>query len=168
MKDRRGLDEFDAAFPELYRAAFDAARRITGDRQAAEDAAIEASYRAAVRWTRIRDFATPWTIRVAANLAIDGSVRGRRRSRAGAPGPRATDPVDPEIRVDLVDALRRLPVRQREVVVLRYLADLSERDTAALLGIAPGSVKSHASRGLAALRAQLATAPTAAPPGGAP
>jgi RNA polymerase sigma-70 factor (sigma-E family) len=52
-------------------------------------------------------------------------------------------------------AVRRLPRAQREVVVLRYWAQLSEAQIAAVLGISKGTVKSHASRGLAALRASL-------------
>lgn len=55
-------------------------------------------------------------------------------------------------RVALISALRALPHRQREVLVLRYYADLSEADIAATLGISQGAVKSHASRGIAALR----------------
>ncbi|HET9499342.1 MAG TPA: SigE family RNA polymerase sigma factor [Marmoricola sp.] len=55
----------------------------------------------------------------------------------------------------VLDALAVLPVRQREVLVLRYFLDLSEREIAETLGIAPGSVKSHASRATAALRARL-------------
>ena len=54
-----------------------------------------------------------------------------------------------------VDALRRLPERQREVVVLRHLADLPEVDVAASLGISVGSVKTHLSRGVARLRSEL-------------
>ena len=57
---------------------------------------------------------------------------------------------------DLVlDALRGLPERQREVVALRYYLDLSEADIATTLGISRGAVKSHASRGLAALKTTL-------------
>jgi RNA polymerase sigma factor (sigma-70 family) len=59
-------------------------------------------------------------------------------------------------RMDLTRALRRLPRRQRQVVVLRYLADWSEIDVAGELGCSTGAVKSHASRGLAALRRHLA------------
>ncbi len=60
-------------------------------------------------------------------------------------------------RVDLAQALRRLPTRQRQVVVLRYLADWSEADVAAELGTSLGTVKRHASRGLAAMRQSLGT-----------
>jgi RNA polymerase sigma-70 factor (sigma-E family) len=54
-----------------------------------------------------------------------------------------------------LDAVRRLPRRQREVIVLRYWAGLSERDIAHALGIAPGSVKANASRAMAALQTIL-------------
>jgi RNA polymerase sigma-70 factor (sigma-E family) len=59
-------------------------------------------------------------------------------------------------RAVVLDALRRLPQRQREVLALRYYLDLSEADIADALGISRGAVKSHASRGVAALRAVLA------------
>lgn len=55
----------------------------------------------------------------------------------------------------LLDALRSLPVRQRAVVVLRFWDDLSVQDTAAAPDISEGTVKSHSSRGLAALRLTL-------------
>jgi RNA polymerase sigma-70 factor (sigma-E family) len=55
----------------------------------------------------------------------------------------------------VVAALRRLPTRQREVLVLRYYADLSEADIAETLGVSRGAVKSHAARGVAALRTSL-------------
>jgi RNA polymerase sigma-70 factor (sigma-E family) len=53
-------------------------------------------------------------------------------------------------------ALRKLPDRQREALVLRYYGDLSEAQIAAAMGISQGAVKSHASRGMAALRTALA------------
>ena len=55
----------------------------------------------------------------------------------------------------IVAVLRTLPDRQREAVVLRYYADLSEADTAAAMGISRGAVKSHTARGVAALRRHL-------------
>jgi RNA polymerase sigma-70 factor (sigma-E family) len=57
-----------------------------------------------------------------------------------------------EARATVMAALERLPTRQREVLVLRYYGDLSENDIAHVLGISRGAVKSHASRGVAALR----------------
>lgn len=56
---------------------------------------------------------------------------------------------------EVVAALRRLPERQREVLVLRYYADLSEAQIAEAIGISRGAVKSHASRGMSALRTSL-------------
>lgn len=58
----------------------------------------------------------------------------------------------------LLTALRRLPVRQREVIVLRVFLDLDIDTTARHLGIAPGTVRAHLSRGMAALSGQLAPA----------
>ena len=55
----------------------------------------------------------------------------------------------------VLDAVRALPRRQREVLALRYYLDLSEREIAETLGISPGAVKSHASRGAEALRRSL-------------
>jgi RNA polymerase sigma factor (sigma-70 family) len=58
-------------------------------------------------------------------------------------------------RDEVMAALRRLPHRQREVLVLRYYGDLSEAQIAEAMGISTGAVKSHASRGVAALRQTL-------------
>ncbi len=63
--------------------------------------------------------------------------------------------LDVRRRRSVIDALARLPRRQREVLVLRYYLDLSEREIAETLGISAGAVKSHASRGAAALRQNL-------------
>jgi RNA polymerase sigma factor (sigma-70 family) len=60
-----------------------------------------------------------------------------------------------ERRTQVLDALRELPDRQREVIVLRYYLDLSEAQIAETLGISRGAVKSHASRGAASLRQVL-------------
>ncbi len=151
---------FEQAFDALYRLAYRVAYRILGDRQEAEDVAQEALARASLRWSRLHDRPEGWVSRVASNLAIDAYRRRRRRP------PYPTGPlgvVDARLgeRGDLVAALRRLPRRQREVVVLRYLADLPEADVARALGCSVGSVKSHGSRGLASLRRQLGGPPSA-------
>jgi RNA polymerase sigma-70 factor (sigma-E family) len=62
-----------------------------------------------------------------------------------------------ERRDRVLDAMRALPARQREVLALRYYLDLSEAEIAATLRISRGAVKSHASRGVAALRDQIGT-----------
>ncbi len=147
---------FEPAFADLHRLAYRVAFRILGDRGDAEDVAQEALARAVVRWGRLAGRPQGWVSRVAANLAID---RYRRRRRP-LPPPGVLAAVDPYLgeRIDLTRALAGLPRRQREVVVLRYLADWSEADVAAELGCSVGAVKSHGSRGLAALRRRLSVA----------
>jgi RNA polymerase sigma-70 factor (sigma-E family) len=63
--------------------------------------------------------------------------------------------VDIDRYADVLAAVRTLPGRQREVLVLRYYLDLSEAQTAQVMGISPGAVKSHTARALAALRRVL-------------
>jgi RNA polymerase sigma-70 factor (sigma-E family) len=154
LMEARLPDGFDLAFEGLYRLAYRVAFRILGDRGDAEDVAQEALARASVRWSRLQDRPEGWVTRVASNLAID---RYRRRRR---PTPQMIGPVglvDPYLgeRGDLVAALRRLPRRQREAVVLRYLADLSEAQVALEMGCSVGAVKSHGARGLSSMRRHL-------------
>jgi RNA polymerase sigma-70 factor (ECF subfamily) len=118
----------------------------------AEELAAEALTRLFVRWPmmRHRPYVDPWVLRVATNLAI-GEVR--KRNRTGPPV-RETGHADDAVvlRLALSEALVRLPRRQREVVVLRYVLDESEAQVAHYLRISPGSVKTHAHRGLTSLR----------------
>ncbi|MEV5747309.1 SigE family RNA polymerase sigma factor [Actinoallomurus sp. NPDC052308] len=135
------------------------------DRHLAEDLLQTTYERVARRWTRIlRGGHQPeaYARKVLVNLAID---HHRRRKR------RADLPVGGTIDVDrltgareaydatgtpLDDVLAALPVKQRAVVVLRYWCDLSEQEIADALGISRGTVKSHTSRAMTALRRQLA------------
>ena len=148
--------DFDEMFPDLFRAAYRVAYRLLGSREDAADCAQEACARACVRWDKLARSGSPlpWVIRVSGNAAID---RWRRqRTAAATPAGRDEAQAGPDAdRVDLRRALDGLSRRQREVVVLRYLADVSEAETAILLGCSIGSVKTHAARGLAALRTAL-------------
>ena len=129
---------------------------MLGRRGESEDVAQETLARAFVHWRKVRGYAEAWVVRVAGNLAIDSwrrTNRGRPRRHhrppdGSAPGPNGQ-------RVDLHRALETLSRRQREVIVLRFLADLPEADVARALGCSVGSVKQHASRGLAALRTTM-------------
>jgi RNA polymerase sigma factor (sigma-70 family) len=128
---------------------------MVGSREDARDIAQEAMARAFSHWRRASRYPEAWVSRVTANLAIDllrrgGRVRPLRLETADDHGPLVAQ------RLELVRALQGLPRRQREVVVMRYLADLPEALVATELGCSPGSVKQHASRGLAALRLALA------------
>ena len=146
--------DFETAFGELASVAYRVGYRLLGDRPAAEDVAQEALARALVDWRRVRDHATPWVVRVATNLALD-RLRARGRVESGPAREHAVDDATSSavLRVTLARQLASLPRRQRDVVALRYLADLSEADVAQVLGVSTGSVKRHAHRGLAALRA---------------
>jgi RNA polymerase sigma-70 factor (sigma-E family) len=147
---------FEEAFEDLYVRAYGVAYQLLGRRSESEDVAQETLARAFVRWRRIRGYAEAWVVRVAGNLAIDAWRRRQRvdtepvaeRQGATAPGPDGQ-------RVDLHRALDALSRRQREVIVLRFLADLPEADVAKALGCSVGTVKQHASRGLATLRASM-------------
>lgn len=149
-------ERFDELFRDLYVPAFLVARRILGDEQESEDAACEALARTAASWRRIRDlpYQRAWVLRVTANVAID--VLRRRRPMVDVvdfdPGVTGANPDD---RLALARALARLPRRQREVVVLRYLADLTESQVADQLSISQSSVKEHCRRGLEAMRQGL-------------
>jgi RNA polymerase sigma-70 factor (sigma-E family) len=148
---------FEEQFDDLYARAYGVAYQLLGSRSEAEDVAQETLARAFVHWRKVRGYAEPWVVRVAGNLAIDAWRRTRRVDTvadgrvARARGADATPGPDPQ-RIDLHRALRQLSRRQREVLVLRFLADLPEADVARALGCSVGSVKQHASRGLAALR----------------
>lgn len=143
------MRQFSDEFPRLFRVAYSVSYRVLGSRTEAEDVAQEALIRAYARWRRVEPHADAWISRVSTNLAID---RFRRLRARPSPASEQEPSQFADERMDLVRALRALPKRQREVVAMRYLADLSEADVAAALGIAAGTVKAHAARGLAALR----------------
>ena len=146
---------FDERAPVLAPLAYRVCFRILGDRQEAQDLTQEALARAYARWPRVAHFDEAWVTRVATNLAL-GEARKRSRPRHAVEtvGPAPLDAVVTQ-RAELVEVLAGLSKRQREVVALRYLADLPEAQVAAALGCSIGTVKQHASRGLAALRLAL-------------
>jgi RNA polymerase sigma-70 factor (sigma-E family) len=156
----RASDDFDdfvaANVDDLLRTAY----LIVWDEPEAEDLVQECLLRVARRWPRVRSMDQPraYARRILINLATDGA-RGRARRRVELdprPDGGAERSVDPlaalETHAELVEALGRLPPRQRAVLVLRYFHDLTEVQAAEVLGCPPGTVKSNASRGLARLR----------------
>jgi RNA polymerase sigma factor (sigma-70 family) len=167
--------EFDERAGALGALAYRVGFRILGDRHDAQDLTQEALARAYARWSRIGPYDEAWITRVATNLAL-GVIRAQQRAarRRPDPAPPAAEPgAVVAQRRELVALLQELPRRQREVVALRYLADLPEAEVAAALGLSVGTVKQHASRGLAALWAALAIdastpSPAPVPPGGTP
>jgi RNA polymerase sigma-70 factor (sigma-E family) len=154
---RRGsdFDEFVvAAAPGLHRMAY----ALTGDRGAAEDLVQDVLERMYVVWPRI-DEPIAYARRALVNRSANRwRSRGRRQEVA------LSESVDLAVldhsdahgrRDELVRLVATLPNRQRAVIVLRFLADLSESETAAVLGCSTGTVKSQTSRALAALRGRL-------------
>jgi RNA polymerase sigma-70 factor (sigma-E family) len=149
--------EFDDFMRGRYAALVRAASLLTGDRATGEDLVQTALTKTAMRWDRLRDkgAAEAYTRTTMVRLAGRWS---RRLWRGEVPTAELPDTAAPDrtARVDALDALGRalgaLPHQQRAVLVLRYYEQLSETETAAVLGCSVGTVKSRASRGLAALR----------------
>lgn len=145
------------SMPALYRIAY----LLCGDEHRAHDLtqlALERTFRA---WPRVRD-GSPFAYarRAIATSRIDAWRRTRRDVlREPQTFDRAEEAREPTVheRDRLVRALAQLPPRQRRVVVLRYLLDRTEQETAEDLGISRGAIKSAASRGLANLRTVLGT-----------
>ncbi len=148
------FDEFVAGnLEQLLKTAY----LITWDAGDAEDLVQECLFKVARRWPKVRRMAQPraYARRILVNLALDGARgRARRRSEldgaaAVVDGPARDLLVRLETRAELLDALACLTSRQRAVLALRYFHDLTEAQTAEVLGCSPGTVKSSASRGLA-------------------
>jgi RNA polymerase sigma-70 factor (ECF subfamily) len=111
-----------------------------------------------MRWSHLRDYDRPeaWVRRVAMNLAADRARSLRRQARALLK--LAPPPAMPAVSVEtlaLVQALRTLPVRQRQAIVLHYLADLPIAEIAEVLAMPSGTVKSLLARGRRTLAAKL-------------
>jgi len=152
-RDRDSAEDFESFFRRVFPRAVGVALRISGDRASAEDAAIEALAKAHLRWRKIgrAPWREAWVVRVTVNEAIRHLPRALG-PLAPQPSPDA-DPADVVVlRLTLCAALRSLPQRQREVIVLRYLVGLSEPEVAAALGVSLGTVKTHQRRGLSGLR----------------
>ena len=138
--------------PRLLRTAW----LLTGDSTRAEDAAQESLVRLYVVWPRVRrDEPEAYCHRILRNHVVSTWRKERHLvlvDEVREPVDRAQAPDGAGDRLDLVRALQLLPTREREVVVLRHYADLSERTVAELLGVSVGTVKSSSSRGLERLR----------------
>jgi RNA polymerase sigma factor (sigma-70 family) len=148
------ISSFEDFFTQVFPRASRVAARIAGSNMA-EDLALEALARASARWKAVSRMEYPqaWVIRVVTNAALDEV----RRKRALPPVKQMRDaPDDWAQREDLIGALRHLTRRQQEVVVLRYIADMSEGDVARTLGIDAGTVKTHLHRAMPHLREHLA------------
>jgi RNA polymerase sigma factor (sigma-70 family) len=159
------VDAF-AALVDLHRVSIMRVAYAIADGEA-DDVAQDAVVKAYLHLSSFRSERSfrPWLLSIVANEA-----RNRRRSFlrrealvlkvASRPSSEtATEPGDhvtrDERRQRLLDAVARLPDRDREIVALRYFCELSEAETAAAIGMAVGTVKSRLSRALTRLRAEL-------------
>ena len=159
-RERQQFEEFmTSRWPGLVRLAFG----LTGDRWLAEDLAQTALASAYASWRRVRRADDPdaYVRRILIN-ASKGRWRRHRVSEHPAEAAPEAAVADPTASVDnrsaLFSALQELPQRQRAVVVLRYLEDLTDAQAAALLGCSASTVRSQAARALAKLRASGALA----------
>ncbi|WP_433612804.1 SigE family RNA polymerase sigma factor [Dactylosporangium sp. CA-139114] len=149
-------EEFSAFVAERAHALLRTAYALTGDRHAAEDLVQSALAKAFARWHRIEE-PEPYLRRMIYNDFVSAwrSPRRRREVIVAEPPEPAGAPVmqsDTALRLLLRDALRRLPPRQRAVVILRYFEDLTVEETAAVLSCRPGTVASQSARALTKLR----------------
>ena len=155
----------DAALDELYAAHWRQLVRLSvllvRDVGLAEEIVQDAFVAMHGRWGRLRepDKALAYLRQTVVNRSRSALrhravvTRYEAAQRMPAVQPGADEPAVAAVRRDAVlDALRRLPPRQREALALRYYLDLSEAEIADAMGISRGAVKSHASRGSAALR----------------
>jgi RNA polymerase sigma-70 factor (sigma-E family) len=153
---RQVFDDFARArIPELLRFG----HALTGSPHAAADLVQDALERTMLAWARVENQGDPegYVRRIMVNRNISIWRRHRRETLvfeipedAGRRGAGRPEPVVRDLA--LWDRIRALPPRQRTVIVLRYYEDMSEAQIAALMGSSVGTVKSQASRALAALR----------------
>ena len=156
----------DEAVRQLYASHWPAMVRLAAlllhETATAEEVVQDAFVALHRRWPSLRDPGSG--VGYLRTSVVNGcrSVQRHRQVEVRHRSPSAPSPAGPEERaVDaetdaaVMAAVRRLPVRQQEVLVMRYYADASESEIAETLGISRGSVKSHAHRGLAALRSAL-------------
>jgi RNA polymerase sigma-70 factor (sigma-E family) len=155
--ERGSLSELYVAYaPDALRLAF----LLTGDRALAEDLVQDAFVRLVGRLRHLREPEAFWAYlrRTVVNLATS-HFRHRRVERAylerRAAAPTANTNDNDELDESMHQVLLGLPQRQRAAIVLRFYEDLSDVQTAAVLGCSPGTVRSLVSRGMKTLRETL-------------
>ena len=151
-----------ALFRSEYRSLVRLAALLLGDRGASEEVVQDAFVKLQLGWDRLRDHdrAPAWLRSVVLNGARSRLRRQQVRRRhlepvpGDAPSAESGAVANDEHR-EVIAALRTLPIRQREALVLKFYFDLSEAETAAAMGVSAGSVKTHVHRGIASLASVL-------------
>ena len=155
----RDASEAPASFDDFVASRYAALTRtaylLTGDHHDAEDLVQTALVKAVGVWRRIEDDPEPYVRRILVNENVSRwrRHRGREVVSAAPYDDRPEVTADPDRSLVLADALARLTPKQRTVLVLRFYDDLTERQTAQVLGIGLGTVKSQTRDALARLRA---------------
>jgi RNA polymerase sigma-70 factor (sigma-E family) len=158
MSDEEAFRAFVvASSPALLRTAY----LLTRDKDLAEDLLQTALTKTWFAWGRLNDDPRRYVRRVLVTTSVSW---WRRRWNREVPTERIPEPPPGQLDeraagLDLWNAIGHLPVRQRAVVVLRYYEDLSEAETAQLLGCSIGTIKSQCSKALASLKRDTALAP---------
>ncbi len=157
---------FEEFYEANYRRIVALATAVLGDRQQAEDVAQEAFTRALVRWPAVGGYDLPeaWVRRVALRLAVDAARRAQRARRvsvllAAARREPSSESADPLASTAVSLALLRVPLREREVLVLHYLADLPVEAIARECGLPAGTVKTRLAAGRRRLEHELIERP---------
>jgi RNA polymerase sigma-70 factor (sigma-E family) len=149
------VEYLSARLPMLHRLAYS----LCGNSDQADDLVQEAATRLFQRWSQASraDQIDAYVRTVVVRLFLDNRRKGWWRIRlfAAPPDVRRTEDRGVEERTVLWSALERVPPRQRAVLVLRFLHDLSVEEVARVLGCSAGTVKSQTSHGLAAMRRLL-------------
>jgi RNA polymerase sigma-70 factor (sigma-E family) len=146
-------------FADFYQRSRDNCLRAvlagTGDRAQAEDLVAEAYARAWASWQKVSRHPAPaaWVVRTALNVRV--SWWRRRRREVALDGHDRAQPAEDGMDDALLAAVRGLPRRQREVVILRIWLDLDTKSVADVLGISAQTVAVHLSRATATLRARF-------------
>ena len=158
--DSRAYEELVHPHEEIaFRVAYVITRNAADAEDAVQDALVKA-WRALGRF-RAGEPLRPWLLQIAANEARNRRRSAGRRDRlalaaASLSGEAAPSPedaaLDAEQRTELLAALEELPADARDVLACRFLLDLSEEETAAVLELARGTVKSRTSRALDRLK----------------
>ncbi len=166
----RGIDQTEADFVEFVEARQHALLRfaylLTSDHHTAEDLVQTALAKTYLTWDRLRDRGAidAYVRRIIVNENTSLWRRAwRRNERSAEYLPESADTpgsgADAETRDAMWQVVQTLPAKQRAAVVLRYYEDLTEADTAAVLGCSIGNVKSQTSRAIAAMRASVLANP---------
>jgi RNA polymerase sigma-70 factor (sigma-E family) len=149
-------DDFEAFVTARYGALLRTAYLLTGDHHDAEDLLQQSLVKAVGAWGRVRGDPEPYVRRILVRQNVSRWRRRRWRELSTAIPPDVISLEAPaDDRLVLLRALDLLAPRQRAVVVLRYYEDLTESQTAEVLGISPGTVKSQVRDALRRLRDAL-------------